>query len=188
MKSGSQKNQKQTTPVSNLISDDYLKLQQELHKNPLYGLASKKYAKTVHNVMVQYDLESLSDYGAGKKRLYSTLVENGLQPRFYYPYDPAFPEYGEARTADLVACIDVLEHIEPDLLDNVLDDLQKLVTNIGLFTIHTGPAGKVLADGRNAHLIQEDYAWWVGKLDKRFSIIKYNPEPNGFWVVVKPKE
>jgi hypothetical protein len=174
--------------MTNLISDDYLKLQQELHKNPLYGFASKRYAGLIHTTMIQYDLQSLSDYGAGKKRLYSTLAENGLEPRDYYPYDPTFPEYGEARTADLVACIDVLEHIEPELLDNVLDDLQRLVTNTGLFTIHTGPAGKVLADGRNAHLIQEDYAWWVKKLDQRFRIIKYNPEENGFWVVVQPKD
>lgn len=174
--------------MSNLISDDYLKLQQELHKNPMYGFASKRYAGLVHNVMVQHDLQSLSDYGAGKKRLYSTLVEMGLEPRDYYPYDPSFPEYGEARPADLVACIDVLEHIEPELLDNVLDDLQRLVINTGLFTIHTGPAGKVLADGRNAHLIQEGYDWWVEKLDKRFNIIEHTSEPNGFWVVVKPKE
>ena len=112
----------------------------------------------------------------------------GLEPRDYYPYDPSFPEYGEARPADLLVCIDVLEHIEPELLDNVLDDLQRLVINTGLFTIHTGPAGKVLADGRNAHLIQEGYDWWVEKLDKRFNIIEHTSEQNGFWVVLKPKE
>ena len=51
----------------------------------------------------------------------------------YRPYDPAFPEYGEPRGADLVCCIDVLEHIEPDLLDNVLDDLARITLKHGFF-------------------------------------------------------
>jgi len=40
--------------------------------------------------------------------------------------------------ASFVACIDVLEHIEPELLDNVLDDLRRVTAQIGVFTVHTG--------------------------------------------------
>src|SRR2546430_16920263 len=42
----------------------------------------------------------------------------------------------------------------------VLDDLRRCVKKIGYFTIHTGAAQKKLADGRNAHLIQEGEMWW----------------------------
>ena len=53
-----------------------------------------------------------------------------------------------------------------------------------------GPAGKVLSDGRNAHLIQEPTSWWLEKFIKYFDIIRlmeHQMMGNGFWVVVKPK-
>ena len=50
-----------------------------------------------------------------------------LQLRIYH-YDPAIPEWSAPPAPRrFVACIDVLEHIEPDLLDNVLDDLKRVV-------------------------------------------------------------
>jgi len=85
----------------------------------------------------------------------------------------------------MVACIDVLEHIEPDCLTDVLDDLQRLVLKYGLFTVHTKPAVKILPDGRNAHLIQEPMTWWQDKFDKRFKIVKHLEMDNGFIVLVK---
>jgi len=54
------------------------------------------------------------------------------------PYDPVFPEYGEPRPADLVCCIDVLEHIEPDLVDNVILELARVTTNLGLESSDNG--------------------------------------------------
>jgi hypothetical protein len=70
----------------------------------------------------------------------------------------------------MVACIDVLEHIEPELLDNVLDHLQSLTELVVMLTIDSGPAGKTLADGRNAHLIQEPMSWWLPKLSERWEL------------------
>ena len=87
-----------------------------------------------------------------------------------------------------VACIDVLEHIEPALLDNVLDDLQRVTVGVGVYTVHTGAALKVLSDGRNAHLIQKPPAWWLPKLLDRFELATFNRMPMGFWVVVERKQ
>jgi len=149
------------------ITSQYLELQKLLHKNQNYGVASKYVAPLIDDLIDEYKIDSLCDYGAGKQVLKKCLtrkLEN------YYPYDPVFPEYGEATKADLVCCIDVLEHIEPSLLDNVLDHLQELTIYKGFFTIHTGAAAKVLADGRNAHLIQMPIPWWEKQLKKRFLI------------------
>ena len=106
----------------------------------------------------------LSDYGAGKQNLLRGLNELGISGFDYFPYDPAFPEYGEPKPADLVCCIDVLEHIEPDFLDAVLDDLRAITVNRGFFSVNPNPAMKFLADGRNAHLIQEPASWWLPRL------------------------
>jgi len=154
------------------ITEDYKILQQKLHENPNYGVASTHFAPIVSEIIKAFKINTLSDYGAGKKRLYESLEKLNNLPKDYFPYDPAFPKYGEPKPADLVCCIDVLEHIEPDLVDNVIEELSQITTNLGFYTIHMGPAGKVLEDGRNAHLIQESSSWWLRKLVKYFDIIR----------------
>jgi hypothetical protein len=103
-------------------------------------------------------------------------------------YDPAIPEWAAPPApCAFVACIDVLEHIEPALLDNVLDDLKRLTLQSGFFTVHTGPAVKRLDDGRNAHLIQQPYDWWLPKLMDRFELFAFQRDADGFFVAVTRK-
>ena len=83
--------------------------------------------------------------------------------------------------------IDVLEHVEPFYVEAVLIDLRKITNGHGFFTIHTGPAVKTLADGRNAHLIQNPASWWLPKLCDHFEILHLQASPGGFWIVVSPK-
>jgi hypothetical protein len=87
----------------------------------------------------------------------------------------------------MVACIDVLEHIEPDCLDDVLDHLKHLTGKIGFFTVSCIPAKKTLPDGRNAHLIQESPEWWLPKITDRFALQSFQRSPDGFVVLVSPK-
>jgi hypothetical protein len=169
-----------------VITEVYLKLQQELHENPNYGIMSIKFAPVVKQIIEQFQITSISDYGAGKKNLLEALKSQYNVNLPYLPYDPAFPEYGPPQPADLVCCIDVLEHIEPEFLQNVLDDLKAITTNYGFFSIHTGPAVKLLADGRNAHLIQQPSSWWLPKLCERFEIDFLSKTPGGFLVLVTP--
>ena len=173
--------------MNKTISDEYLKLQKKLHENPNYGVASIKFATNVKKIIEDARLNSISDYGAGKKNLQKKLIELGLKDFKYYPYDPAFPEYGKPKEADLVCCIDVLEHAEESYLDNILDDLEKITKKFGFYTIHTGPAAKVLADGRNAHLIQKPPSWWLPKMCSRFEIKHMQEIGGGFILVTMPK-
>lgn len=171
-----------------LISEDYRRMQQELHRNPNYGVASVGYAPLVAQVMEATGITEILDYGAGKGRLGQTLDDMYENPLVIHHYDPAIPEWSAPpQPAPLVACIDVLEHIEPDLLDNVLDDLKRVTARAGIFTVHTGPAMKVLLDGRNAHLIQKPPSWWLPKFLERFELISFNRVQNGFYVVVERK-
>jgi hypothetical protein len=173
------------------ITEEYRRMQQELHQNPHYGIASLSFAPLVADVIRQTGARSVSDYGAGKKNLLKGLGEAGIGDIQYLPYDPAFPEYGAPQPADLVCCIDVLEHIEPELVDNVLAELARITTALGFFSIHMGPAGKVLPNGRNAHLIQKPSSWWLPKLTQHFEILQlqtHNTMGHGIWVIVKPKE
>jgi hypothetical protein len=76
------------------ISPAYLKLQQDLHKNPNYGVASIAYAPMVKRILETTRAASLSDYGAGKQNLKKALADLGKSDFDYRPYDPAFPDYG----------------------------------------------------------------------------------------------
>ena len=65
----------------------------------------------------------------------------------------------------------MLEHIEPDCLDDVLLHLRTKVKKRLFFAISLRPAGKTLADGRNAHLIVESAEWWLERLAPYFRVL-----------------
>lgn len=84
----------------------------------------------------------------------------------------------------MVCCIDVLEHIEPEYLETVLDELCRLTEGIAFLSIDTGPAVKTLSDGRNAHLIQQPMNWWLPKIWDRWELqtVQMSSE-HGFFVI-----
>ena len=57
-----------TQPPS-LISEEYRRMQQQLHDNPDYGVVSVEYAPPVAEVLRQVGMAELPDCGAGKRRL-----------------------------------------------------------------------------------------------------------------------
>ncbi len=167
-----------------MISEMYRAEQQKLHENPNYGMASVGYAPLVTELINQLQVTEVLDYGCGKGRLAENIKPQG--PLVLYQYDPAIPDVAESPDpAQMVCCIDVLEHIEPEHLDAVLDDLKRVTQEFGFFSIHTGPAKKVLSDGRNAHLIQERPHWWLEKIMSRFELLQFNTANQGFYVVVR---
>lgn len=171
-----------------LISKEYREEQTKLHENPHYGVASKSFAPIVAQLINKTGVDNILDYGAGKGQLGQSLIGHVNHKIQIEHYDPAIEDWSDDPSErDLVCCIDVLEHIEPDLVDNVLDHLQEKTAYIGFFTIHTGPAVKVLSDGRNAHLIQEGPEWWLPKLLERFELMNFNRTSNGFYVIVGKK-
>jgi hypothetical protein len=171
-----------------LISAEYRRLQQTLHENPDYGVASVEYAPLVAQVVEVLGVKDLLDYGAGKGRLGIELQKYVRRPLNICHYDPAISKWSATPVpCEFVACIDVLEHIEPEFLDNVLDDLKRLTARAAMFTVHTGPAVKILPDGRNAHLIQQPPDWWLPRFLARFELVTFSRLPYGFWVGVEPR-
>lgn len=172
-----------------LISDDYRAQQEQLHENPNYGVASLQYAPLVSEIVNRLEVQHLLDWGCGKGRLFQNLKADHKMT--LQAYDPAVERFAAPPVpAEMVACIDVLEHIEPEYLDDVLDDLARLTEAVAFLTVHTGPAVKVLADGRNAHLTQQPLEWWLPKFWERFDIhtVQVTGE-HAFYVIAyaKPK-
>ena len=55
------------------ISPEYLKLQENLHKNPKYGFANNFYFGVLREILEKIDVKSICDYGAGKRGLDTNL-------------------------------------------------------------------------------------------------------------------
>jgi 2-polyprenyl-3-methyl-5-hydroxy-6-metoxy-1,4-benzoquinol methylase len=168
-----------------VISSDYVAQNRELHdKNSSYGVSVMRHLDTIKKLYEKIEARSLLDYGCGK----GLLAKNLDFP--IWEYDPAIVEKSaNPRPADLVVCVDVLEHIEPEYLNSVLEDIRRCVKKVGYLVISTIPAKKFLPDGRNTHLIQENKDWWVNKLSHYFLV-----PPNGVFdkkneihIVVSPK-
>lgn len=166
-----------------VISVAYRDLNKQLHKeNIAYGVGGWKHSKVVLELAKKLDTTSILDYGCGKGYLAKEI------PFPIWEYDPAIPgKDGSPRTADLVVCTDVLEHIEPDKILAVLDDLKRVTKKVGYFTIHTGPAQKTLPDGRNTHLIQQKKQWWKNRLKAFFTVGMMKEVGMELHCVVAPK-
>lgn len=170
---------------SELISDEYKAEQELLHSRGNYGTASLKYGDVVSSLIDGTGAKTILDYGCGSMQNLAKVLKPSHDVE-YMGYDPAVEEFKDNKEpADLVVCIDVLEHIEPDLLDNVLDDLMMLTDKWAFFTVHTGPAVKVLSDGRNAHLIQKPASWWLPKFFQRWELNTFNATSAGFNVLMR---
>jgi hypothetical protein len=151
---------------ASLISPSYLDEQRILHAAPRgYGGKGDKWASGVAHLVKSYSAWSVLDYGAGRGSLALALGALLSPAVRISEYDPAVPRIAALPGfADLVVCTDVLEHIEPDRLDAVLAHLKMLARKAVFVVIATRPSNKTLSDGRNAHLILEQDAWWVERL------------------------
>jgi uncharacterized Rossmann fold enzyme len=167
-----------------LISAEYCSLNKKLHRENLaYGVGGGKHAEQVLKMAKALNTTSILDYGCGKGYLAKAI------PFPIWEYDPAVPGKEESpRPADLVICTDVLEHIEPEKLLYVLDDLRRCVKVCGYFTIFTKAARKTLPDGRNTHLIQRGEDWWRKRLEKFFTVAKILKNGPELHVVVGPRQ
>lgn len=170
--------------MSATISEYYRGLNRQLHEtNPKFGSSGKKYTTHVSRLAEEMGNPRVLDYGCGKG-----LLAQSLPHIAFDEYDPAIEgKDAEPQPAELVACTDVLEHIEPDYLDAVLADLHRVTLKRGFFNICTRPAVKTLADGRNAHLIVEPEEWWRAKLEPLFDILDWEVVGEHVNAVVAPK-
>ena len=167
-----------------LITPEYLALQKQLHAtNDSYGISGRKYADIVRQIS-KWGRVKILDYGCGR----CTLAE-ALGPAYdVHNYDPCIEDYAKRpNPRPVVTCTDVLEHVEPHLIDEVLADLRALTEQTALLVINTGPARKTLADGRNAHISQHPPEWWMERIRAAgFEITDHFEEAgNTFGVIVK---
>lgn len=155
-----------------LISDEYQAEQSRMHRDiEGYGVECLRYGEAVANLAMNSKSVDMLDYGSGKGRIVDVVTPHlGNWPLTINLYDPGIPALSAAPSpADMVTCIDVLEHVEPEFTENVIADLHRLTKRLAFITIGLTPAAKVLSDGRNAHInLRPSNEWLLLLLDKFF--------------------
>ena len=156
-----------------VVTPAYRDLLRELHeRDSHFGVGGSdenrdRVVATVKDLMELAGAQTVLDYGCGK----GALADDLDFP--IWEYDPAIPgKDRDARPADLVICTDVLEHVEPECLPAVLQDLKRVTKKVAYFEIRLTKARRVLLDGRNAHLLQESADWWRQQLDKYLVVVR----------------
>ena len=112
----------------------------------------------------KYQVGSILDFGCGKGHVVLALKEKYPDVKVY-GFDPGIESFDSLpEKVDMIFSFDVLEHIEPELLDETIVDLARRTNKVMYHLIACHPAKKNLNDGRNAHLIVENPEWWKQKL------------------------
>lgn len=166
-----------------LISNEYRSLNERMHDSkPHYGLGGARWADDVATLARGIAARTILDYGSGKSSLSKAL----MHAFEVYDYDPAIPANARRPSpADLVVCTDVLEHVEPECLIDVLGDMAELAEKAVFLVVATCEAAKHLPDGRNAHLMVASSAWWVERLMRWWRMDRFRDLGNGFVFIGK---
>jgi 2-polyprenyl-3-methyl-5-hydroxy-6-metoxy-1,4-benzoquinol methylase len=153
-----------------LITETYRALNARQHKvQHKYGCSGSKYAEHAMEVAGKLGAASVLDYGCGKCTL-GTMIAHLIA---YKGYDPAIPHLAsDPEPADLVACTDVMEHVEPECVGDVLAHIRSLSIKGAVFVICTERGGRKLADGSLAHCSVHDAAWWRDRLARHWRTVE----------------
>lgn len=173
-----------------MITEEYRKLNAEMHEDKgHYGTSGHKYADHILQLAAGVKAETVLDYGCGKATLANSLPQLNI-----INYDPCIEQYNiKPEPADVVVCSDVMEHIEPEHVEEVIHDLIRLTKKALFLLISTQPAIKTLPDGRNAHLIIKPAEWWLTKFmdpiqidgeEASLRLLNYNRFSNHAFVAV----
>lgn len=165
-----------------LYSPEYKAMQEQMHTDNAntdheYGVSGSAHAIPVFSMASQIlkrkGYVSVLDYGSAGGGLFKAIDGRFYVPRHvmtFNEYEPFIAGKNNPIPCDLVVCLDVLEHIEPEYIDNVLDHIAALTKSVAYLSVCLVEAMKKLPDGRNAHILIRDTKWWMRKIRERFVI------------------
>jgi len=145
------------------ISSDYKEQMRKEHDGSKWGTTGARYSGESLEQVLQARpfLNTALDYGCGK----GTLAE-AFPSLTWSEYDPGIPgkDTVPEGTFDLVTCTDVLEHVEPHLIEGVLTQLAEKTKTCLFLDIACYLTGKTFGEGpykgQDLHILIKEPAEW----------------------------
>jgi len=146
----------------------------------------------VKNFIIENEIKSVLDVGSGRgnvikiiKELDPSIEITSCDLKKFHEYDCEFLELNlcdknslskiENKNYDLLVCLDVLEHVQKDCVD----DIFKTFNKISKFSILTIANHSDIHNGVELHLIQENMNYWEPKIQKYFDILNFGEKYGG---------
>lgn len=160
---------------------DLIEQYRALHSQGKFlGLSVLKFADEIGELVKQYDVKTVLDYGSGQGHQY--MPPHSLQKKWGVDvtmYDPAVRglDVLPKEMFGAVICSDVLEHIPEDKIDATLAEIFDRATKFVFLTVCCRPAKKTFPDGTNVHVTVKAKMWWEEKIAAAARARSYPPMP-----------
>jgi 2-polyprenyl-3-methyl-5-hydroxy-6-metoxy-1,4-benzoquinol methylase len=146
----------------------------------------------VKNFVIENNITSVLDVGSGRGNVIKILKETNQDIKItscdlkkFHNYDCEFKELNlcdknslinlENKNYDLIVCLDVLEHVQKECVE----DIFKTFNKISDFTILTIANHSDKHNGVELHIIQENMSYWKPIIEKYFDILTFDEKYNG---------
>ena len=152
-----------------MISEAALKDAKIAHAFGSQPSRAPEFAGLINQMIEKLGVTELLDYGSGRGAIVPH-IKAGHELKIQL-YDPAIEEYaGTAIPMQMVLCIDVLEHVEPEFRAAVLDDLKRC-TNAVILIVSATP-----------------FQDWIEEFMERFDVQTLQALEEGFYCIAYAKE
>ncbi len=160
-----------------IISDEYRDQLKQFHdertvKKSWGATGQRNFGQEVMYYLIHRPkYETVLDFGSGQAKLGQFITENierkCIAPEIIWTnYDPGIAKYSRLPSSrfDLIVSSDVLEHVEPDMVEQTCEWIRDHAKKAIYMHIACDPAGLRLPDGRNVHLSCHKMDWWINML------------------------
>lgn len=149
-----------------IVNNELVEQYSSLHGSKDYGVTGCYFWPHIQACIVDLKPDSILEYGCGQSSLINVLDYKYSK---YHRYDPAISQFSKIDVdhVDFIINTDVLEHIPEEDLDDVLEHMKGLSSNV-FFNISTCLAKHILPNGQNAHCTVWSSAKWLNKIQQYF--------------------
>jgi len=166
-----------------MISQAYQDKITEYHKGRIWGGAVSGKLFDIECTAKNNDCSTMLDFGCG-----FGLLKEKLGNKFSITeYDAGIPKKNKLPVGkfDMVVCCDVMEHVEPEFVDQTIDWLYYYATKVIYVSICCAPSLETFDDGSNLHLTVQPPSWWMSRFEERGAKLSYNGTDRGLLIKAK---